>query len=73
MSCDNQPRMKNHPLVGYPRQLIQHFHCYPVYLANFRSIYKIMTRNSVIFRKILKVKSVSLPLKLHNLSFKRKI
>jgi len=59
MSYDYQPRMKDHPLVGYPRQLIQHFHCCPVYLAVFRFSYKIMTLNSVVFRKILRVKRVS--------------
>ena len=59
MSYYYQLRMKDRPLVGYPRQLIQHCHCYPVYFAAFRSIYKIMTRNNVVFRKILRVKRVS--------------
>jgi hypothetical protein len=73
MSYDYQPRMKDLPLVEYPRQLIEHCHCYPVYLAIFCSIYKVMTRNSVVFRKILRVKHASWLLQLCTLLIKTKI
>jgi hypothetical protein len=59
MSYDYQPRMKDHPAVGYLSQLVQHSHCYPVYLANFRALYKIMTGNSVMFRNPHRAKRVN--------------